>query len=203
MAIPFAELNKVNPSSIIVLFELQLKLGLHIPDPNTENLETVFRFHNGSNLNLNSDLVFQQQSYQRVAVEAQSFEQSSTGLQVRPSLKFSNLGGILKDGVVRTMTDFLDIVNTVTPNNDLIDATVIRRQVLASSLDNENFRGNNPFGTPSNNELRKQIFRIDRKASENRTFVQFELSSVLDMQNLLIPRRVVTREIFPAVGNFV
>ena len=51
MAIPFSELNKINPSSIIELFELELTVGLHIPAGNPNNLDTVFRFHAGANLN--------------------------------------------------------------------------------------------------------------------------------------------------------
>ena len=102
------------------------------------------------------------------------------------------------------MSDFLALVNAVTPNNDLIGAKITRRQVLASSLDNDNFIGNNPFGTPSDppDQLRTQIFTIDRKAQENREVVVFECTTTLDMQNLLIPRRVITRDLFPAVGNF-
>ena len=38
MAIPFSELNKINPSSVIELFELELTVGLHVPDPNVNNL---------------------------------------------------------------------------------------------------------------------------------------------------------------------
>ena len=42
MSIPFAELNKINPSSVIELYELELTVGLHVPDPNVNNLDTVF-----------------------------------------------------------------------------------------------------------------------------------------------------------------
>jgi len=204
MAIPFSELNKINPSSRIILFEMELTVGIHVPNPNTQNLETVFRFHNGCNLNLNTEIKFANQSYQRVPVKADGFEQNGQGIQKRPALTFSNLGGIVKDGEVRNMSDFLALVNAVTPNNDLIGAKITRRQVLASSLDHSNFVGNNPFGTPSDppDQLRTQIFTIDRKAQENREVVVFECTTTLDMQNLLIPRRVVTRDLFPAVGNF-
>ena len=51
MAIPFVELNKINPSSIIELFEIQLTVGLHIATGNPQSLPTVYRFHAGANLN--------------------------------------------------------------------------------------------------------------------------------------------------------
>ena len=202
MAIPFAELNKINPSSIIELYELELTVGLHIPTGNPNNLDTVFRFHGGANLNNFGEIIFNGNSYQRVAVKAEGFEDTSTGILKRPSLTFSNLGGITKDTAVMTMSDFLNVVNTVTPNNDLLNAKVTRLLPLASALDNANFVGDNPFGTPSTDRLQDKIYFIDRKAVENRQIVQFELVTSLDMENKKIPARIVTRDLFPAAGTF-
>jgi|TARA_Y100000052_G_C2914263_1_gene64360 lambda family phage minor tail protein L len=202
MAIPFVELNKINPSSIIELYELELTVGLHIPAGNPNNLDTVFRFHAGANLNNFGQIIFNGNSYQRVAVKVEGFEDTSTGTIPRPTLTFSNLGGIDKDSTVMTMTDFLNVVNSVTPGNDLLNAKVTRLLPLASALDNANFVGDNPFGTPSTDRLQDKVYYIDRKAVENRQIVQFELVSVLDMQNKKIPARIVTRDLFPAAGTF-
>ena len=203
MAIPFVELNKLNPSSIIELFELELTVGLHIPTGNPNNLDTVFRFHAGANLNNFGQVIFNSNSYQRVAVKVEGFENTSTGTIPRPTLTFSNLGGITKDTTVMTMSDFLNVVNTVTPGNDLLNAKLTRLLPLASALDNANFAtGTNPFGTPSTDRLRDRIYFIDRKAVENRQIVQFELVNRLDMQNKKIPARIVTRDLFPAAGTF-
>ena len=203
MAIPFSELNKINPSSIIELFELELTVGLHIPAGNPNNLDTVFRFHAGANLNNFGQIKFNNNLYQRVAVQIEGFEDTGKGTVPRPTLTFSNLGGITKDGTVMTMSDFLAIVNLTTPGNDLLDAKVTRLMPLASALDNDNFVGDNPFGTPSTDRLQDRIYFIDRKSVENRQVVQFELVSVLDMQNKRIPARIVTRDVFPAAGTFV
>ena len=203
MAIPFSELNKINPSSIIELFELELTDGLHIPAGNPNNLDTVFRFHAGANLNNFGPIRFNGNDYQRVAVQIEGFEDTGKGTIPRPTLTFSNLGGITKDGTVMTMSDFLAIVNLTTPGNDLLDAKVTRLMPLASALDNDNFVGDNPFGTPSTDRLQDRIYYIDRKAIENRQVVQFELVSVLDMQNKRIPARIVTRDLFPTAGTFV
>ena len=202
MAIPFSELNKINPSSIIELFELELTVGLHIPAGNPNNLDTVFRFHAGANLNNFGQIKFNNNLYQRVAVQIEGFEDTGKGTVPRPTLTFSNLGGITKDGTVMTMSDFLAIVNLTTPGNDLLDAKVTRLMPLASALDNDNFVGDNPFGTPSTDRLQDRIYYIDRKAIENRQVVQFELVSVLDMQNKKIPARIVTRDLFPSAGTF-
>ena len=207
MAIPFVELNKINPSSIIELFELELTVGTHIVAGNPQSLPTVYRFHAGANLNNFGEVIFQSNSYQRVAVEVQGFEKKSTGTISRPTITFSNLGGIVQNpstGLVITMSDFLNSVNLVTPHNDLIGAKLTRKMPLASALDNSNFSsGSNPFGTPSSDRLRDEIYVIDRKAVENRQVVQFELTAAHDLENRLIPQRVVTRDLFPAVGTFV
>ena len=207
MAIPFTELNKVNPSSVIELFELELTVGTHIAAGNPQNLPTVYRFHAGANLNNFGEVVYQSNAYQRVAVKVTGFEKNSRGVIPRPVLTFSNVGGLVQNpatGLIITMSDFLNNVNLVTPHNDLVSAKVTRKMPLASALDNANFAsGSNPFGTPSNDRMRDEIFVIDRKAIENRKIVEFELTAAHDLQNRNIPQRVVTRDLFPAVGTFV
>ena len=213
MAIPFAELNKINPSHIIELFELELTVGLHIATGNPQNLPTTYRFHAGANLNSFGEVIYRGNAYQRVAVQTEGFEKKSTGVLTRPIITFSNLGGIVRDpstNIARTMSDFLANVNFVTPNNDLTKAKITRKMPLASALDDGNFlSGSNPFNTSvdtSNglvDRLRDEIFVIDRKAIENRQVVQFELTAAHDLENRLIPQRTVTRDLFPAVGTFV
>jgi|TARA_R100000149_G_scaffold4246_1_gene1224 lambda family phage minor tail protein L len=207
MAIPFAELNKINPSHIIELFELELTVGTHIATGNPLGLPTTYRFHAGANLNSFGEIIFQSNSYQRVAVQTQGFERKSTGVLPRPLITFSNLGGIVQNpstSLLVTMSDFLAIVNEVTPHNDLIDAKLTRKMPLASALDNANFSsGSNPFGTPSADRLRDEVFVIDRKSIENRQIVQFELTAAHDLENRLIPQRTVTRDLFPAAGTFI
>ena len=207
MAIPFEELNKINPSHIIELFELELTVGLHIATGNPQGLPTTYRFHAGANLNSFGEVIYRGNPYQRVAVQTQGFEKKSTGVLTRPIITFSNLGGIVRDpstNIARTMSDFLANVNFVTPNNDLTKAKITRKMPLASALDDKNFlSGSNPFGTPSTDRLRDEIFVIDRKAIENRQVVQFELTAAHDLENRLIPQRTITRDLFPAVGTFV
>jgi len=207
MTIPFSELNKVNPSSVIELFELELTVGTHIATGNPQNLPTVYRFHAGANLNNFGEVIYQSNAYQRVAVKVSGFERNSRGVVPRPLITFSNVGGIVQNpatGLIITMSDFLNNVNLVTPHNDLVNAKLTRKMPLASALDNANFAsGSNPFGTPSSDRLRDEIFVIDRKATENRRVIEFELTAAHDLQNRQIPQRVVTRDLFPAVGTFV
>ena len=204
MAIPISELQSLNPSSLIELFTLQLVEGTHYATGNPDSVPTIFRFHAGTSMNSNANIIWQGDTYQKFPIDAQGFEFSGKGQIPRPQLTMSNLGGITRSGSVLSVTDLLIIVNLTTPHNDLLGATVTRLLVLASSLDNANFSsGSNPFGTPNSNELPQEIYVIDRKMSESRNLIQFELTAANDTQNKRVPARQVTRADFPAVGTFV
>tara|TARA_R100001015_G_C4634002_1_gene199740 strand:- start:3023 stop:3652 length:630 start_codon:yes stop_codon:yes gene_type:complete len=208
MAIPHSELQKLNPNSIIELFELELVEGLHYATGNPTSVTTVFRFHAGTNIDSYANIVWQSNTYQRFPVEAKGYEYAGEGKIPRPTLVLSNLGGITRvaggsSSVIR-VTDLLAAVNLVTAHNDLLDAKVTRRTLTADSLDASNFSGgSNPFGTPSTNEFPQEIYFIDRKIQESRDVVSFELVNRLDMENKTVPARQVTRKDFEGVGTFI
>ena len=204
MSIPFSELQKLNPSARIELFVLELVEGLHYATGNPSNVATLFRFHAGSNMNTNAEIIWQGNSYQRLPISFEGAEFTGRGQIPRPTLTVANLGGITRSGSVITMTDFLIITNLTTPHNDLAEAKITRITTFASELDNANFpNNNNPFGTPSSNELPQEIYFIDRKTTESREVVQFELVGELDQANKKLPRRQVTRKEFQGVGTFI
>ena len=204
MAIPHSELQKINPNSIIELFELELVEGLHYATGNPSNVPIIYRFHSGTNIDSYANIVWQSNTYERFPVEAKGYEYTGKGQIARPQLIMSNLGGITRLGSVIRVTDLLASINLITPHNDLLDAKLTRRTLTADALDASNFSGGtNPFGTPSSNEFPKEIHFIDRKTQESRDSVQFELVNRLDMQNKRIPARQVTRKDFEGVGTFV
>jgi len=204
MAIPISELQSLTPSAKIELFIMELVEGTHYATGNPTSVPTTFRFHAGTNMKTNSDIIWQGNTYEKFPITADGFAFEGRGQIPRPTLTMSNLGGISRSGQVITVTDLISLVNLVTPHNDLINSKITRLQVLASSLDAANFPGNNnPFGTPNNNELPREVFFIDRKQTENRNVVQFELVSRLDQQNKKLPKRQVTRNEFPSVGGFI
>tara|TARA_R100001443_G_scaffold18972_2_gene30276 strand:- start:327 stop:944 length:618 start_codon:yes stop_codon:yes gene_type:complete len=204
MAIPHSELQKINPNSIIELFELELVEGLHYATGNPSNVPTIYRFHSGTNIDSYANIVWQSNTYERFPVVASGYEYAGKGQIPRPQIIMSNLGGITRLGSVIRVTDLLVSVNLVTPHNDLLDAKLTRRTLTADALDASNFSGGtNPFGTPSSNEFPKEIHFIDRKIQESRDAVQFELVNRLDMQNKRVPARQVTRKDFEGVGTFV
>ena len=72
-------------------------------------------------------------------------------------------------------------------------------------LDAINFPGGiNPLGTPDPTaEFPQEIYKIDRKASENREVVTFELAAVFDLVGVIAPKRQVTKKDFPSIGTFI
>ena len=184
----FSEVQKINPSAIIELFTLQLNNGLH-------GATTVYRFHSGSNLNANGQIVWAGQSYLRFPIEATGFAYQR-GQIPRPKLAVSNAFGTISAILLR--------VNQTTAGNDLTGATVTRIRTMARFLDAVNFPGNsNPLGTPDPTaEFKRQIFTVDRKSAENREVVEFELAGAIDMAGVRAPKRQCTRALFPSIGTF-
>jgi len=182
-----SNLQNVNPSAIIELFTLALDSSLH-------GATTVYRFHTGSSLKDNGELVWAGNSYQRFPIEAEGFA-FQRGQLPRPTLTVSNALG--------TITAILLNVNSTTTGNDLTGATVIRIRTLARFLDAVNFPGDiNPYGTPDNTaEFPQEIYKIDRKSAENRDIVSFELASVFDLAGIRAPNRQCTRAEFPSIGT--
>ena len=184
----FSEVQKINPSAIIELFTLQLDNSLH-------GATTVYRFHSGSNLNANGQIVWASNSYLRFPIQASGFKYQR-GQIPRPKLVISNALG--------TISAILLLVNKTTTGNDLTGATFTRIRTMARFLDAVNFPGNtNPFGTPDPTaEFKRQVFTVDRKSVENREVVEFELAGSIDMAGVRAPKRQCTRAIFPSIGTF-
>tara|TARA_R100000781_G_scaffold5815_1_gene6317 strand:+ start:365 stop:943 length:579 start_codon:yes stop_codon:yes gene_type:complete len=182
-----SNLQKINPSAIIELFTLQLDNSLH-------GANTVYRFHAGTTLKDNGEIVWAGNTYQRFPVQAEGFA-FKKGQLPRPTFTVSNALG--------TITAILAAVNATTAGNDLTGATVTRIRTLAKFIDAVNFPSNvNPYGTPDPTaEFPQEIYKIDRKSTENRDVVQFELASVFDLAGIRAPNRQCTRAEFPSIGT--
>ena len=182
-----SNLQNTNPSAIIELFTLQLDNSLH-------GATTIYRFHAGSSLKDNGEIVWAGNTYQRFPIQAEGFA-FRKGMLPRPTLTVSNALG--------TITAILAAVNATTAGNDLTGATVTRIRTLAKFIDAVNFPSNvNPYGTPDPTaEFPQEIYKIDRKSAENREVVQFELASVFDLAGIRAPQRQCTRAEFPSIGT--
>ena len=190
MAIPVSALQSINPGSVIELFTIELITALH-------GANTLYRFHNGANLNANGEVVWAGNSYLRFPIECNGFEFGSTGTLPRPTISISNIFG--------TITSIIQTVNETTVGNDLNGAKFTRVRTLARYLDAANFTGGtNPFGTPDPTaEFPQEIYFLDRKVTETRDIVTWEAQSALDLVNVKLPQRIATKDIFPGIGAFL
>ena len=192
MPIPISELQKSNPSSKIELFELTTVAALH-------GSATTYRFHAGTDgvttgVNAYDDIHWNGNTYQRLPIEATGFEYTSKQ-NPRPVLTISNLFG--------TISTILANVNTTTVGNDLTGATLTRIQTLLRYLPNDNFTGNNPYGTPDNTqEFPREIFLVARKSLETRDICQFELAASTDAVGVKLPKRRFLPDEFKGIGDF-
>ena len=117
------DLQKINPSAIIELFTLTTDATLH-------GSAQTYRFHNGTSLNANGDIIWAGNQYLKMPIQAEGFA-FQKGQLPRPTLTISNALG--------TITAILLNVNQVTTGNDLTGATVTRIRTLARYLDAINF----------------------------------------------------------------
>lgn len=192
MPIPVSELQKINPSSIIELFELSTVAALH-------GSATTHRFHAGTDavttgVNAFNDIHWNGNVYTRLPIEATGFEYNSKQ-NPRPTLTVSNLFG--------TISTILSSVNTTTVGNDLTGATLTRIRTMLRYLPNDNFTGNNPYGTPDNTqEFPREIFEVSRKSLESRDMCQFELATSTDAEGVKLPKRRFLPDEFKGIGNF-
>ena len=192
MPIPVSELQKINPSSIIELFELTTVAALH-------GSATTYRFHAGTDgvltgVNAYNDIHWNGNTYTRLPIEATGFEYTSKQ-NPRPTLTVSNLFG--------TISTILVNVNDTTVGNDLTGATLTRIRTMLRYLPNDNFTGNNPYGTPDNTqEFPREIFKVARKSLETRDICQFELATSTDAVGVKLPKRRFLPDEFKGIGNF-
>jgi len=169
IASAYEELSKLSPSQIIELFEVHLDNTLH-------GSTDVYRFHAGANAAITGNVVFNGNTYTRIPVKADGFEFTNTGTLPRPTLSISNTDG--------TMTTLLLLVNATTAGNDLGGAEVRRIRTLKKFLDGE-------ATADPNAKFPDERWYVDRKASESRDSVTFELASKFDLAGQKLPKRQV------------
>ena len=183
----FSNLQSINPSAIIELFTLQLSTALH-------GANTIYRFHAGSNLNANGQIVWAGNAYLRFPIQATGFA-FQKGQLPRPKIAISKATGLV--------SAILLTVNEETTGNDLTGATVTRIRTLAKFIDAVNFADGTNATADNTAEFPQEVYSIDRKSTETRDIVEFELAAPTDLAGIRIPGRQATRSIFPSIGTFV
>jgi len=191
------ELQGINPTAIIELFQLELNADQH-------GVNQTYYFHNGTKQNSGNSLVFGGIIYTALPIEADGFAYSGQGSLPRPTLRVSN--------ILSTITALL-----ATLPNGLEGAKVTRLRTLARYIDDANFptvlsplatqsgdiltaqnndtligvSQTNPYGTTPDSTalLPLEVYYVDRKSTENRSLVEFELASAFDLAGVRAPKR--------------
>lgn len=131
----------------------------------------VAYFHAGTN-EIYSPIVWQGKTYNAWPIEAEGFEFNGRGQLPTPKMRVANIAGAITALAIAF--------------DDLIGAKITRRRTFAKYLDGR------PTADPSA-EFADDIFFVERKVSETRAIIEYELSSSMDVQGILLPlRQVVT-----------
>jgi len=179
-----SESTSLYPSALISLFEIDLS---GITEERNISLEggPVFRFHNNIKL-LGSDITFQDNVYKACPIEAEGFEINSGGLLPKPTLRLS----IAEESVAI----FSLLKNQIRLLGDIVGAKVTRRRTFAKFLNKSNFNNENePSNLDSNDfiEFPPDIYFVNRKSKENKFILEYELATIIELENLSLPRRQI------------
>ena len=164
------DLQQQDPGSeFIELFELQLDATtLYFHSGVEEDLSTVqFRDDAGT-----------VRSYVALPMQAKGFKSDPKGTSARPTISFANISNILKNST----GDF----------DAILGSTIIRRTTLKKYLDDGTGNSSNPAI-----QFPKQIFLLDRIASNSKTAITFECATPYDLQGIKIPKRQVIANACP------
>ena len=159
-----SDIQSLAPGEIVELFELDL---------NPIGTAEVYRFHAGVN-ELNSDVVWDGNTYTRFPVKADGFAKSGQGALPRPKIGIANVTGLI--GALAREA------------GDLIGAKLTRIRTFVKYLDAVNFADGNPTADP-NQYLDREVWFIDRKSVEGKIFVEFELATAYDVVGVMLPGR--------------
>ncbi len=161
----------------LVEFQPSAILDFYLLYFNIVDKEGLFlAFHPGSNFQ--QPIIWQGTEYLPMPVEAEGFELSTSNRLVRPKIRISN-------------KDFI-ITDVLANNKDLQYARIVRKRTFAKFLDDANFDGGNPWGeADSSAEISNDTYIVAQKTAENRLFVEFELTTPLDVDGATVNNRTI------------
>lgn len=117
-------------------------------------------------------VIFNGVEYQPVDVEFTGLETSGAGALPEPKIRISNI-----DGLAQAL---------VSTYGELLGCTLYRVRTYTRFLDGQPDADPEAFYGPD-------IFRFERKASENGVYIEWELSAAIDQQGKMLPGRTVIR----------
>ena len=160
-----AELSKVEPSTMVILYELVLK-----------GYGESYYFHAGEN-GYENTIIFKGNEYYYLPIKADGFDFGDQRLP-RPTITADNT-----DSFFSLKTEFF---------KDFIGYSFIRTRTFVKFLHGDNFANSvNPHGTPTEVSYPPEKYIVNRKTSETENHIQFELVSAMEKEQAFIPNRKV------------
>jgi len=186
------EALSLSPSALITLYEIDVK---DIARDFTLNRTTdydysiPFRFHNMENLK-GQELKFQGKTYYSSPITANNFEYAGGGALPQPLLTITSQEGMEQHAGENALTLLKEAFREL---NHLVGAKVTRIRTFARFLDKGDNDNMENVGEEEDilAEFPRDIYFIERKSVENKNTIQFELSSMIDLENLQLPGRLV------------
>jgi lambda family phage minor tail protein L len=161
----YEDISIFAPDKIIELFELTPPSGVSFSN---------YYFHNGLKEDYSGNVVFNSKTYTAAPIKAEGWELKTRGTLPRPKLTIANLNG--------AVSSMIDTFNVQRPKGDLGGCKLTRIRTLAKYLDGQT-------SSDADCKFPDQIFYVDRKITETRDYVEFELVSKFDLIGMKIPRR--------------
>jgi lambda family phage minor tail protein L len=208
------EATNLSPSSLIHLFEFDLTsvvksigsslvndgedIGIAFGDSDDADNANILRFHNNVKA-INSYIFWQGKTYFPAPIQAEGFDISSRGTLPTPVLRIT----AQKEEEIEALSILRRAVHKY---GDIIGAKVTRIRTFAKYLDAKNFsdisqvdstQGAYPSPFPDEYEpdpyaeFPRDVFYIERKSNENKVNLEYELSALIDVEGIKLPRRVV------------
>lgn len=183
------QMVSIMPDVVVELFEIDFSNLQYIFEEFANLLDTspssepIYRFssmQNGTN-----PIYWKGNAYQPLPIEASGFESKSDGKMPRPTLRIASPVGLLS--------------KIVKMNKDFLGCKVTRKRTYAGFLDNNNYLNRNlndliknPFGmSDPGASFLDDVFYINKKSGEQNSVIEFELTSVLEIEDSMVPARVI------------
>lgn len=194
------ELSSLTPSTQVILYEIDLSeiapttLNFNYNGDQPIN-NGIFRIYNDYNLfkivnNPYGALKWQNNYYYPFPIFSEGFEYSSAGTLPTPKVSISNLSPDYSSN-----SFYRYIRMQMQSLGDIVGAKFSRIKTFLKYLDKANFSNNiNPFNKNEGLyeiELPRDIYYVDRKTVENRNIVEYQLNTILDIENLTLPGRTI------------
>lgn len=188
------ELFNLTPSALVTLYEIDVSDLYYSDDYFQNSSEPIFRFHNEQKL-FNNIIVWNGNSYYPVPIATDGFQYSARGSLPTPRISIT-----IQDN---TAPEVIRLKNYLRSNNELAGAKLTRRRTFAKFLDAVNWDliGGTPngFAPDPNSELVPDIYLFSRKSADNKSYLEYELTSVIDLDGTKLPNRLVLADRCPFV----